>query len=268
MDEFNLLRSRVDTLETMCSSLRKSLSDLEKKMKNQKVGGGADQGALDALSDELNKLRKEFEMFRDEAGKKIKGLEEVMPYKADKKDLEDLENRMMEKLRDMIQQILNQFANREDVMKRFAQLSKKIREIMDLLARQGGDTLNTDDAMFSKKPYGPVSCASCEKNVINMYGQKADYHVWNKLPFRDPNERIARYGQGFSKILSNMRPSEFVGAGHGHSPERNLRGHNHHLSVDDTNIRPLYGDAPVDKSMHYVETNGVDNHRGFRVGKT
>ena len=55
--------------------------------------------------------------------------------KADKKDLFDLENRIMEKLKDMIQQILNQFANKDDVMKRFAQLSKKIREIMELLAK-------------------------------------------------------------------------------------------------------------------------------------
>lgn len=60
-----------------------------------------------------------------------------MPNKANKSDLIDLENRIMEKLRDMIQQILNQFANKDDVMKRFAQLSKKIREIMELLAKQG-----------------------------------------------------------------------------------------------------------------------------------
>lgn len=58
-----------------------------------------------------------------------------MPHKADKQDLIDLENRILDKLRDMIQQILNQFANKDDVMKRFAQLSKKIREIMDLLSR-------------------------------------------------------------------------------------------------------------------------------------
>jgi hypothetical protein len=93
-----------------------------------------------------------------------------MPNKADKSDLEDLENRIMDKLRDMIQQILNQFANKEDVMKRFAQLSKKIREIMELLARQGGNNDNTEDAMFSKRHLGPLACASCEKNVVNMYG--------------------------------------------------------------------------------------------------
>jgi ADP-dependent phosphofructokinase/glucokinase len=35
----------------------------------------------------------------------------------------------------MIHQILNNFANKEDVMKRFAQLSKKIKEIMEMLSR-------------------------------------------------------------------------------------------------------------------------------------
>jgi len=32
-----------------------------------------------------------------------------------------------------------------------------------------------------------------------------DYHVWKNLPTRDTSERIARYGQGFSKILANLR---------------------------------------------------------------
>jgi hypothetical protein len=40
-------------------------------------------------------------------------------------------------------------------MKRFAQLSKKIREIMDILSRQGGSGANEEDAMFSKRHLGP-----------------------------------------------------------------------------------------------------------------
>jgi hypothetical protein len=38
-------------------------------------------------------------------------------------------------------------------MKRFALLSKKVREIMDLLSRQGGS--NEEEAMFSKRQIGP-----------------------------------------------------------------------------------------------------------------
>ena len=141
----------------------------------------------------------------------------------------------------MIQQILNQFANKDDVMKRFAQLSKKIKEIMELLSKQGGGD-NEQDAMFSKRHLGPQACASCEKNLTNMYGQQADYYVWKKLPFRDPSERIARYGPGFSKILSHMKPSDLLG---GYSPSRNP----HHQSIDDTQINYHHnhtGSAPLD----------------------
>jgi hypothetical protein len=48
--------------------------------------------------------------------------------------------------------------------------------------------------MFAKKPLGGWSCASCERNLINLHGQMADFLAWKKLPFREPNERIARYG--------------------------------------------------------------------------
>jgi hypothetical protein len=59
--------------------------------------------------------------------------------------------------------------------------------------------------MFSKKHLGPMACASCEQNLINMSGLNVDYHNWKKMPARETSERIARYGQGFSKILSTLR---------------------------------------------------------------
>lgn len=48
--------------------------------------------------------------------------------------------------------------------------------------------------MFTKRPYGPVNCASCEKDIVNLQGRQADYLSWKKMPFREPTERIARYG--------------------------------------------------------------------------
>jgi len=57
---------------------------------------------------------------------------------------------------------------------------------------RGGHNENEDDAMFTKKPLGGMSCASCEKDIINLQGRKADYLPWGKFPFRDPSERIAR----------------------------------------------------------------------------
>ena len=101
---------------------------------------------------------------------------------------------------------MGQFANKEETLRKFAQISKKIREIMEMLRKCACQYQNEDDAMFSKQPYGPVACASCEKNIVNLYGQHADYHAWRKLPFRDQGEQIARYGRGFSKTLSQMKP--------------------------------------------------------------
>jgi hypothetical protein len=49
-----------------------------------------------------------------------------------------------------------------------------------------------DDAMFTKKPLLGTSCASCEKDIVNLYGKKVDFLAWQKFPFRDPQERIAR----------------------------------------------------------------------------
>jgi len=58
----------------------------------------------------------------------------------------------------------------------------------------------SDDAMLTKKHVGPVNCASCEKKLTNLIATQGDYLPWKKLP----NERIARYGQGFSKILNHI----------------------------------------------------------------
>lgn len=46
--------------------------------------------------------------------------------------------------------------------------------------------------MFTKKYVGPVDCASCDKGIINLAAGRADNIAWNKLPFREPAERIAK----------------------------------------------------------------------------
>jgi hypothetical protein len=43
-----------------------------------------------------------------------------------------------------------------------------------------------------------------------MYGHKADYLPWSRFPFRDPSERIAKVGQGFSKMLSMINPDSLT----------------------------------------------------------
>ena len=122
---------------------------------------------------------------------------------------------------------------------------------MEILAKQGAgaNRPNEDDAMFSKKPLGPQACASCEKNLVNMYGMPVDYHAWKKLPFRDPNERLAKYGPGFSKMLSNMRSfstTELPVATTEPEPRSRNPGYGsqaHGQSMDDINMASLTNDV-------------------------
>ena len=58
--------------------------------------------AIDAIIDELKKLRAEFGAHRDQVLPNLDDLNTTMPTKADKSDLEDLENRLMEQMRDAI----------------------------------------------------------------------------------------------------------------------------------------------------------------------
>jgi len=103
----------------------------------------------------------------------------------------------------------NQFADKDTFRKKIFALEKNIKNLYDLMmAANAGKKDNEDDAMFTRKPLGPVSCASCDKGIVNLIGQQADYLAWKKLPFREPNERIAKYGQGFSKILGMMKSSD------------------------------------------------------------
>jgi len=47
--------------------------------------------------------------------------------------------------------MIGSLANKEDTMKRLAQLSKKIREVMEVLASFNGGGRVEDDAMLSKR---------------------------------------------------------------------------------------------------------------------
>ena len=127
---------------------------------------------------------------------------QVIALKSTKEELTNTEARLLEKITELFTKIASNFFSKEELNKRFSMLNKK-------MAGMGTDGRNNsterDDAMFSKKQLGPVACASCEQNLINMSGLNVDYHNWKKMPARETSERIERYGQGFSKILSTLR---------------------------------------------------------------
>lgn len=62
MDEFNTLKNRVEKIENSNQALKKAYGDLETQLKRLKIpDGGANQDQVDRLTDELARLRAEFE---------------------------------------------------------------------------------------------------------------------------------------------------------------------------------------------------------------
>lgn len=67
-----------------------------------------------------------------------------------------------------------------------------------------------DDPMFSKKPLLGLSCASCDKDILNMIGKPADFHAWQKFPSRDLTDKIVKGNTRISRIRNNGRPESAV----------------------------------------------------------
>merc|ERR1712127_377710 len=100
----------------------------------------------------------------------------------------------MERLNEIVKALTKQFADKNETKRALKLLERQLKNLYDLFMSKGGHD-NEEDAMFSKKPLGGLSCASCEKGLENMYGKRIEFMPWSKLPFRDPSERIARVGQ-------------------------------------------------------------------------
>lgn len=96
-----MLKGRVDKLENLIQGMHKKLQDMEKKLKGV-GGGGADQDLVDKLADELARLRADFEKHAGATDNRLMTIENILPTKADKTDLIDLQNSILDKLRDMI----------------------------------------------------------------------------------------------------------------------------------------------------------------------
>ena len=100
-DDFNCLRNRVDVFENLLAALKKAVSDMDKRMKGLGYAGN-DSEQIEGLENQIRKLRRDFDEHAEIAMKQFGFVEQVLPTKADKTELIDLQNQILDKLRDMI----------------------------------------------------------------------------------------------------------------------------------------------------------------------
>jgi hypothetical protein len=98
--------------------LKKQLDDLLLNMGGGANGGGKrshneDSGAEDN-SAELNKLRMEMNILRDDTQTSLKGMQDALFGKASKEDLGELEAKIINMINEMLKRLLSQFADKKE----------------------------------------------------------------------------------------------------------------------------------------------------------
>lgn len=168
-------------------------------------GGGVSEEAFRQLEGRVSDLENMLRELQNEFARWIKEFQDSLNQKA---DFAQMDKALQDRLSDIVKALTKQFADKADTRKALKIHEKQFQNLYNLIRSMGGSGENEEDAMFSKKPLGGMSCASCEKGLVDMYGKRVEFMPWNKLPFRDPSERIARVGQGFSKMLSMINPDQ------------------------------------------------------------
>ena len=123
------------------------------------------------MLERIANLENELLALKDEFAQWSKQLMDDMRLKADIDTVKALEQSLMDRLNEIVKQLSKQFADKNDTRKALKLLEKNLKNMYDLfMSKQGND--NEDDAMFTKKPLGGTSCASCAKDVIDLYGKQ------------------------------------------------------------------------------------------------
>lgn len=147
----------------------------------------------------------EFSAYRDATKKELEVIEDTLSKKAVANELEQLQALLQKQLIDQTQLVRDTCAPKEDTNRKLNQLSRKVRDLFEMVGKDKG---TSDDGMLTKRHIGPNACASCDKTLVNMHGLQAEYSPHKKMPYREHADRIARYGAGFSKMLSTLQPSQ------------------------------------------------------------
>ena len=110
------------------------------------------------------------------------------------------ENRVYDKAVALVEEMSAKFADRGQTRRALRSLEKMCKDT----AEPPKPPTPPTDALFARKPLGGWSCASCERDLQKLTGKMGSHKSWNKLPARDPSERLFRAGPGFSRMLVNF----------------------------------------------------------------
>jgi hypothetical protein len=198
-------RDKIKLLEVKIAELGKELARLKGNDKIDEDEWQAIRKRLEGFKREVDNILSELRDLSDlkNLRRLVMELQAALEGKLDKEEFErwKAENDFNQ----IISGMLKKFADKNEMLNALKKLEARIAILEDLM-REGRPFEGAEDALLAKKPLGGWSCASCQKDLINLEGMRVQYYPWAKLPQRNPADRIAKVGQGFSRMLSMLKP--------------------------------------------------------------
>ena len=205
------LVSKLDLMWRKIAELDKEIIDLKKLLSNSNNNngrntvnyseGGGSQADIDILKEQMVQVRKDLEAIRALIQKNQKETEKQLKFKADLNRLNELEKILMDQLNEQMNLLNNKIDDLRKMKQQIAKLEANLKKLQDFVMDQLANMTHgmagqegEEEAMFAKRPLQGWSCASCDKDIVNLQGRIADYQPWMKMPMRDPTERISRVG--------------------------------------------------------------------------
>lgn len=222
--QINFVKDQVDTLiedqtdHDDIQNLKRKLESLANKVIELKVAENESSNVNNSNSyrqvqidsskfveiTQLNNFKtqivKEFENVNDNFASMRRMIDDIFSQLKSKttfKDLKTLEDDLMAKLEDLKLACNKKFADKIETGKNVKYLDQQIKHIIEVYIKRMD---KGDSWLLAKKPLGGHLCASCE-NYIGDLKENNNYVPWNKYPMRDPNDKLYRIGNGFSKML-------------------------------------------------------------------
>ena len=205
-DELKSLKKFVETFSNRMQNLENSEKNLKNKIEseinektniNQKLNLFLETKTFDNYK---NQLTKEFSNINVNFVHTRKLLDEIIENMKEKvmyNDLKIFEKALDAKLEAMQLSSYKKYAEKLDTLKSFKYLEQQIRNLYEIIHKKSGES---EQWLIAKKPINSNLCASCESYIGDLKDNNP-YIPWNKYPLRDPNDKLYRLGNGYSKML-------------------------------------------------------------------
>jgi len=137
------------------------------------------------------------------------------------KDLKVLEDVVLGKIEELKISSSKKFADYNDTYKTMKYLDQQIKNITQVFIKKMDKSDST--WLLAKKPINTV-CASCESYIGDLK-DTGTYIPWNKYPSKDPNDKLYRLGNGYSKMLQMIQIDE--------NEKKNINGYQTYTDFND-----------------------------------